>query len=387
MSFYKNFLHCSFLLLLLPAFLPAQGIQFEHSTWSEALAKAKAEKKLVFVDAFTTWCGPCKMLTAKTFPDSAVGAFFNAQFVSLKIDMEKGEGPDLARKYGVEVYPTLLFFHPDSTVVHRAAGFYQPAEFVTLGKTAVDPTRNLKALETRYRTGDRDRTLVRQLVEARGAAYDPRTGALANEYLEQESDLNTPENKQIILRFVNDPMSKGFGFLVRNRSAFGPQVTEDQIEVFVNQVFESYTTTHLNLSPQEVQQLYAVCYPERGDSTASAYRITYYRERSKYEELARSATDHYRRFPGNDFEELNETAFLVAENITDPVLLEQASMWAKRSVGLRETNYNQFTLAKIEAKLGRKQAAIKAAKRSMELAKAAGVDDSQIEKLLFELNK
>ncbi len=301
--------------------------------------------------------------------------------------MEKGEGPVLAKKYGVEVYPTLLFFQPDGLVAHRAAGFFQAPEFVALGKTAVDPTRNLNALESRYRNGDRDRALVRQLIAARGAAYDPRTGALANEYLEQETDLNTPENREIVLRFVNDPMSKGFAFLVRNPAAFGPQITEDQIEVFVNQVFENYTTTHLKMQPQEVQNLYAACFPERGDSTASAYRITYYRERSDYEQLARSAADHYKRFPLNEHAELNETAYLVMENITDPALLEEASKWAKRSVALHEASYNQFTLAKIEAKLGRKKEAMKAAQRSLELTKAARGDTSQIEKMLLELKK
>lgn len=387
MSIYKICLKYGFLFFLAPTFLSGQGVQFEHITWTEALAKAKAENKLVFVDAFTTWCGPCKMLSSKTFPDSSVGAFFNKNFINLKIDMEKGEGIQLAQQYAVQVYPTLLFVHPDGQMAHRAAGYYQPAEIITLGQTANDPERNLSALEKRYASGDRDRNLVRQLVVARGSAYDPRAGALANEYLDQEKDLNTPENKEIILRFVNDPTSKGFAFLVRNPGAFGPQITEDQIEVFVEQVFENYTTTNLNMQPQDVQNLYAACFPQRGDSTASAYRLTYYRERSKYEELARSATDHFRRFPSNSFEELNETAFLVAENVTDPTLLEQASMWAKRSISLKETVYNQFTLAKIEAKLGRKKEAVKATKRSIELAKAAGQDVAQMDKFLSDLEK
>ncbi len=75
MFYYKNRLSHSLFLFHLPAFLGAQGIQFEHITFAEGLAKAKAENKLIFVDAFTTWCGPCKMLTSKTFPDSAVGTF------------------------------------------------------------------------------------------------------------------------------------------------------------------------------------------------------------------------------------------------------------------------------------------------------------------------
>ena len=45
-----------------------EGVNFEKESWSNTLAKAKAENKIVFVDAYTTWCGPCKMMDAKTFP-------------------------------------------------------------------------------------------------------------------------------------------------------------------------------------------------------------------------------------------------------------------------------------------------------------------------------
>ena len=54
-----------------------QGIEFYHGTWEEAILKAKAEDKIIFVDAFTTWCGPCKRMAASTFPDPAVGVLFN----------------------------------------------------------------------------------------------------------------------------------------------------------------------------------------------------------------------------------------------------------------------------------------------------------------------
>ena len=68
------------------------GVDFQHLTFDEALAKAKAEKKLVFVDCYTTWCGPCKMMTTKIFPMKEAGEFFNPRFVCVKFDMEQGEG-------------------------------------------------------------------------------------------------------------------------------------------------------------------------------------------------------------------------------------------------------------------------------------------------------
>lgn len=85
----------------------AQGIEFFHGTWEEVKAKAKEADKLVFVDAYTTWCGPCKRMAANIFPLPEVGEFYNANFINYKLDMEKGEGPDFARKYGVRAIPPL----------------------------------------------------------------------------------------------------------------------------------------------------------------------------------------------------------------------------------------------------------------------------------------
>ena len=84
------------------------GVDFRHLTFDEALAKAKAEKKLVFVDCYTTWCGPCKMMTTKIFPMKEAGEFFNPRFVCVKFDMEQGEGKELKNKLGVRAYPSFF---------------------------------------------------------------------------------------------------------------------------------------------------------------------------------------------------------------------------------------------------------------------------------------
>ena len=72
------------------------GIVFTAVSWSDALEKVKAAHKYIFVDAYASWCGPCKMLKATTFKNKEVAAFFNENFINLSIDMEKGEGVDLS---------------------------------------------------------------------------------------------------------------------------------------------------------------------------------------------------------------------------------------------------------------------------------------------------
>lgn len=111
-----------------------QGIQFYEGSWDEALKLAKEENKLIFLDIYATWCGPCKKLKANTFPDEAVGEYYNANFINLALDGEKGEGRELARKYAIKGYPTLLFVDRNGTVVARTAGYHNPDKFLDLGK-------------------------------------------------------------------------------------------------------------------------------------------------------------------------------------------------------------------------------------------------------------
>ncbi|MBE0663356.1 MAG: thioredoxin fold domain-containing protein [Bacteroidales bacterium] len=111
-----------------------QGIQFYEGSWAEALKLAKKENKLVFLDIYATWCGPCKKLKANTFPDEAVGEFYNANFINLALDGEKGEGRELARQYAIKGYPTLLFVDHTGAVVARTTGYHSPDKFLGLGK-------------------------------------------------------------------------------------------------------------------------------------------------------------------------------------------------------------------------------------------------------------
>lgn len=129
-----------FTFLLFSAFyLQAQestNIDFFEGTFEEALATANEENKLIFMDAYTTWCGPCRWMSNNTFTDAAVAEFYNRNFINVKMDMERGEGPRLARKYQVMAYPTLLFIGPDGSVAHKKLGALPAKAFLELGEKA-----------------------------------------------------------------------------------------------------------------------------------------------------------------------------------------------------------------------------------------------------------
>jgi thioredoxin 1 len=114
------------------------GIKFFEGTWSEALAKAAEDKKIIFLDAYASWCGPCKRMAAYTFTDEAVGTYFNEHFISYKMDMEKhAEGPRLSQKYSLTAYPTLYFINSDESIAHQTLGYHEPAKLIAVGETVM----------------------------------------------------------------------------------------------------------------------------------------------------------------------------------------------------------------------------------------------------------
>lgn len=118
----------------------AQGIKFEKGTWSEILAKAKVENKIIFVDVYTTWCGPCKQVAAEVFPNEKLGKCYNQNFLNYKVDAESIEGKAFVKKYPTEGYPTFYYIDANGEVINKlvgakdVAGFLQEADMVDMYK-------------------------------------------------------------------------------------------------------------------------------------------------------------------------------------------------------------------------------------------------------------
>lgn len=90
--------------------------------------------KTIFLDVYATWCGPCKVLKAHTFSAEEVGAFYNLNFINVTIDGEKGEGAELAKKFGVQAYPSLFFIDQNGKLVSGTNGYHTPNQLIRLGK-------------------------------------------------------------------------------------------------------------------------------------------------------------------------------------------------------------------------------------------------------------
>jgi len=111
-----------------------EGIEFIGSDWNKAMEEAQKQHKLIFLDAYASWCGPCKLLKRNTFPDKNAGSFFNEHFINIAIDMEKGNGPALAEKFQVNAYPTLIIADASGHMIAYTKGYMSAADLIEFGK-------------------------------------------------------------------------------------------------------------------------------------------------------------------------------------------------------------------------------------------------------------
>lgn len=115
----------------------ADKIVFLENDWNAAVKKASAQKKWIFVDCYATWCGPCKMLKMQTFNNKKVADFFNEKFINISIDMEKGQGPQLAALWKIQAYPTLIIFDENARPVLGTMGFMKADDLMRFAQEAL----------------------------------------------------------------------------------------------------------------------------------------------------------------------------------------------------------------------------------------------------------
>ena len=186
---------------------------------------------------YTTWCGPCKMMSNQVFKQKQVGDFFNQNFVNLKVDMEKGEGRDLLKRYGVDAFPTMFLLDGDGNIIYKIRGGRSVQAFMT----AIKRGQNLKIpfyiQKSRYEAGDRSAELMADYFYTMADAGDVKNVmGEARSYLAtlKAPDLYSKSAWELYENFVNNVTDQEFRYLITNREKFveniGDSVVNKKIE-------------------------------------------------------------------------------------------------------------------------------------------------------------
>ncbi|MBO9570841.1 MAG: thioredoxin family protein [Chitinophagaceae bacterium] len=208
------------------AVVSAQGIDWEDSLSLEQIKeKAKKENKYIFIDAYATWCGPCKAMDKEVYPNDMVGDYMNLKFISVKVQMDKTTRDNekvkswynaaiaLQKKYRINSFPSYVFLNPNGEIVHLATG-YQPIklflqtvkEAVKPGKIYDNPFALYEQLVEDYQQGEKNYSQMPYIVKmAREAGDDTFAQHIAKEYAAYLLDEGSHElyKKESIEFFVN----------------------------------------------------------------------------------------------------------------------------------------------------------------------------------------
>ncbi len=146
----------------------SQGMELFEGSFDEALALAAQEEKLVFVDAYTMWCGPCIVMQETVFPLPEVGEYFNPRFVNLKLDIEDEDqnGPEIETRYKIGVVPTYLILDSEGNEKGRAVGGASPSQFISMISRLLGESQSTFAdMQARYEEGERSTEFVQQYLK------------------------------------------------------------------------------------------------------------------------------------------------------------------------------------------------------------------------------
>lgn len=191
------------------------GIDFFHGSWEEAKSLAAKEKKLIFVDAYAKWCGPCKRMASQVFTNPSVGEYYNSNFINLKIDMEEGMGLTFRKEYPVSAFPTLFYIDETGEIVKKVVGGKAANDFIAIGKTIVASYDRSGQYVERYENGERDYDLVLEYVKALNQANKPSL-KVANDFLRENPALNETQKSNFLFEALTNSDSRIFKLFIED---------------------------------------------------------------------------------------------------------------------------------------------------------------------------
>lgn len=363
------------------AFAQNKEIHFEKTTFADIKAKAKKENKLIFIDAYTSWCGPCKMMAKTTFTNDTVADFFNSQFINAKIDMEKGEGPAIAELYTVQCYPNLLIIDGDGKLMHRSAGMKNPQQFIAFAKTAANPQKRFSRFTDEFAAKKTDPAFLLDYVDAMEHSCLSGSEVLKDYFNTQKDDqLTNRMNWNAIREYSNDYKSKEFTYLLNNIDAYKKLYTTDSVDNKVKAVLiesgypliykkdakdEEYTAYINDVRKLRFSGMDEVLF------TLDLAFLMKKEEWQKYTDLLVAKGDKYY----TTAEDFNNVSWNIYEHSDDKAALQKAESWMEKAVKQEAGEWAFMdTYASVLFKLKKKSEAKAAALKAIELAKTEGLE-------------
>ena len=380
--------------LLLPLLAVAQdkGIHFEHGTsWADVQAKAKAANKYIFMDCFTTWCGPCKFMSANIFPQEKVGDFMNEKFISVKVQMDQtpkdneevkqwyADAKQIEQQYSIRAYPTFLVFAPDGHIVDRQIGGAEADQFIERCAASLDPAKQYYTQLEQFKNGRKDTSFLRGLALLALDKYDAENAtAVSRLYLEQQKDLYSPANLQFIAKFTQSSKDPGFDIFLHHpdkvNKVLGNGAAENKLMQIVAQEEVYPQLMKKDKSAPDwagLEKSITAKYPNIAEELLLKTKVQYYSYVKDADKAVANIVAYMKKYGHKaNPQELNQYAWTIFEKCNDIACIEQALEWSKRSFKGNDTPAFLDTYANLLYKSGKKADALVWEEKAMNAAGA-----------------
>lgn len=381
------------IVMMQTTFAQEAGIQFTTGkNWTEVLAKAAKEQKCVFVDCFTTWCGPCKYMSKEVFTKEDVGTFFNANLLSISLQLDTTKNDDelvkkqyadaamLAKKYQVRAYPTFLFFSPNGELLHKSLGASDVNSFLAMSQRAINVDSAFYPLKEQFEKGTLKSSRQLYLLAMDAAMLnDESLNEYALKYIKTQKNLFTDANIQLLYSTTKHLSDTGLKIIASNEKAFDAKTKKGTANDLVVKLLYNDVSNEIDAaaaqSGQEpnwvaMEKKFSVRFPKHSKLAILFSKTIYYNIAQKLDKKINAAFEYCSLSPSPfDAGALNEWAMSVYSTSTNQALLNKALFLSKKSLEEGEVAEMLDTYACILYKLGRTKEAIEWETKALAKAK------------------
>ncbi len=370
------------------------SLYFGNTTLEDAVKRATKEKKLIFIDAYTTWCGPCKWMSNQVFTNGEVGNFYNEHFINVKLDMEKKEGISFAKKYNIESYPTFIFLNDKLEIVHKGCGAMDTKEFLEMGKMAFFLPTQLLTQQKRYLNQERDSIFLFEYICTLEKTCS-KLDSVVDDYFKTipEKQYTSKRSWRLIYNYINDESKKPFEYLYKNYQAFQSLYPKDSIDdkivfTFCKKAYQIIETSPINLEKlNEIRKKITDSKISQSEKALLLIDWAYFENTAQWSQYIETSTKACDKYMGENHESLNNTAWRYYERFSEKSVLEKAITWSEKSLSILNYSSYRDTYAHLLYKLGRNKEAIVQESKAIRLAKDEGGETQEYEAVLQKMKK
>ncbi|SKB49432.1 Thioredoxin-like domain-containing protein [Sphingobacterium nematocida] len=383
----------------------AQGITFSKSdNWKEVVDQARSEGKFIFVDCYTTWCHPCRLMAAQVFADDSVGSFMRDKFISVKLQMDSTktdsdfvkswyvDAKHIGSTYEVRSYPTLLYFDSDGQIVHKSVGAVPIPEFLRISSSALVPQGQYYTLLQQLSQGDRSReTYIHAFTAALGANEAGRADSLFRTFwsLCDQTDRRSSQVLSHAAKFVQSTSDSVFTDLLEGVE---DNVAGADVKRVVKKLIADEVTTFLTRDVEkpdfgEIDKLIQRKYPAFAQEALVKSKLAYHQDRSEWRQFVKIVdAENSREESSLAFDELMNYAYMVFYHCGDKKSLKTAESWLS-TTDSRDALSAAVIQSLLQYRQGERAAAITLMGSTISKLSTAGGEQPELQQMLSRMTK